>query len=110
VTETKKIVETQKSPEPSTEKSPEKGNAEVPAKRNLTILKRSLQTEVSSTNPPNTSGQKSVVDKSELLSQSRAPTPFSLEGELAKVKIPIPLSELMSKDAYRFTGDQSTEH
>jgi ribonuclease HI len=41
------------------------------------------------------------VDKSELLSQSRAPTPFSLEGELAKVKIPIPLSELLSKDAYR---------
>jgi hypothetical protein len=42
-----------------------------------------------------------MVDKLELQSQSRAPTPFSLEGELAKVKIPIPLSELMSKDAYR---------
>jgi len=41
-----------------------------------------------------------VVDKSELLSQSRAPTPFSLEGELSKVKIPIPLSKLLSKDAY----------
>ena len=35
-----------------------------------------------------------------MLSQSRTPTPFSLEGELAKVKIPIPLSELMKKDAY----------
>jgi hypothetical protein len=97
----KKIVETQKSPEPSTEKSHEKGNAKVPTKRNLTILKRSSQSEVSSVNPPNTSGQNIVVDKSELLSQSRAPTPFSLEGELAKVKIPIPLSELLSKDAYR---------
>jgi len=42
-----------------------------------------------------------MVDKLELQSQSKAPTPFSLEGELAKVKIPIPLSELMSKDAYR---------
>jgi hypothetical protein len=42
-----------------------------------------------------------MVDKSELLSQNRSPTPFSLEGELAKVKIPILLSELMSKDAYR---------
>jgi hypothetical protein len=41
-----------------------------------------------------------VVDKPKLMSQSRAPTPFSLEGELAKVKIPIPLSELMNKDAY----------
>jgi hypothetical protein len=42
-----------------------------------------------------------VVDKSELMSQSKEPTPFSLEGELAKVKIPIPLSKLLRKDAYR---------
>jgi hypothetical protein len=34
------------------------------------------------------------------MSQSRSHTPFSLEGELAKVKIPIPLSKLMNKDAY----------
>jgi hypothetical protein len=101
VIEMKKIVETQKASEPSAEKSPKKGNAEVLAKRNLTILKISSQSEVSSINPPNTSGQKIVVDKSELLSQSRAPTPFSLEGELSKVKIPIPLSELLIKDAYR---------
>jgi hypothetical protein len=101
VIEMKKIVKTQKSLEPSAKKSPEKGNAEVPAKRNITILKRSSQTEVSSTNPQNTSGLKSVVDKSELLSQSRAPTPFNLEGELAKVKIPIPLFELMRKNSYR---------
>jgi hypothetical protein len=60
-----------------------------------------MQTEVSSTNRPSTSAQKTMVDRPELLSQSRAPTPFSLEGELAKVKIPIPLSELMSKNAYR---------
>jgi hypothetical protein len=97
----KKIVETKKAPEPSIEKIPEKGNVEVLAKGNLTILKISSQTEVSSTNPPNTSAQKIMVDKSELLSQSRPPTPFSLKGELAKVKIPIPLSKLMSKDAYR---------
>jgi hypothetical protein len=36
-----------------------------------------------------------------LISQGRAPTPFSLEGELAKIKIPIPLTELMNKDGYR---------
>jgi hypothetical protein len=100
VTETKKIVETQKSPEISVEKSPEKGNDEVPAKWNLTILKRSSQSEVSSINPQNTSGQKIVVDKLELLSQSRVPTPFILEEELTKVKIPIPLSELLSTDTY----------
>jgi hypothetical protein len=101
VTETKKIVETKKAPDPSTKKIPEKGNDETPAKRNPTILQRSTQTEVSSTNRPSTSAQKTMVDRSELLSQNRAPTPFRLEGELAKVKIPIPLSELMRKDAYR---------
>ena len=101
MTKTKKIVETKKSLELSIERIPEKGNSEAPAKRNLTILQISTQTELSSTNPPNTFAQKTMVDKSELLSQSRAPTPFSLEGELAKVKIPIPLSELLSKDAYR---------
>jgi len=42
-----------------------------------------------------------VVDKLELMSQSRTRTPFNLEGELAKVKISIPLFELMNKDAYR---------
>jgi len=47
VTETKKTVETQKSPEPSTKKSPEKGDDEVPTKRNLTIMKRSSQSDVS---------------------------------------------------------------
>ena len=93
----KKIVETKRASEPSTKKIPEKGNAEVPTKRNFTILKISSQTEVSSTNSPNTSAQKTMVDKLELQSQRRTPTPFSLEGELAKVKIPIPLFELMSK-------------
>jgi hypothetical protein len=47
------------------------------------------------------SAQKTMVDRLEWLSQSRAPPPFSLEGELAKVKILFPLSELMSKDSYR---------
>jgi hypothetical protein len=98
--ETKKVVETKNASKPSTEKIPEKSTTEVPTKRNITILKRSLQPEVSSINQPSTSGQKTVVDKPELMSQSRVPTPFSLEGELAKVKIPIPLSELMNKDTY----------
>jgi hypothetical protein len=98
--ETKKVIKNKKTSEPSTEKILEKSTAEVPVKKNLTILKRLSQPEVSPVNPPSTSGQKSVVDKLELMSQGRAPTPFSLEGELTKVKIPIPLSELMNKDVY----------
>jgi hypothetical protein len=101
VTETKKMVKTKKTFEPSTKKILEKGNAEPLEKIGPTILQRSMQTEVSSTNQPSTSAQKTMVDRTELLSQSRAPIPFNLEGELAKVKIPIPLSDLMSKDAYR---------
>jgi hypothetical protein len=109
-TETKKEVETKKTSEPSAEKSPEKStaekspeksNANAPVKKNLTILKRPSQPEVSPINPPSTSEQKNMVDKPELMSQGRAPTPFSLEGELAKIKIPIPLTELMNKDGYR---------
>jgi hypothetical protein len=98
--ETKKVFKTKKSSEPSAEKIHEKSNAKVPTKRNLAILKRSSQPEDSSINQPSTSGQKNVVDKPELMSQSRAPTPFNLEEELAKVKIPVPLSKLMKKDAY----------
>jgi hypothetical protein len=60
-----------------------------------------MQTEVSSTNRPSTFAQKTMVDKLELLSQRKESTLFSLTGELANVKIPIPLYELMSKDAYR---------
>jgi hypothetical protein len=101
VTEMKKTIETKKTSEPPTKKIPEKGNVEPPKNGNPTILQRPTQTEVSSTNQPKTSTQKAMVDRSELLSQSRTSTPFNLQGELAKVKIPIPLSELMSKNAYR---------
>jgi hypothetical protein len=78
--ETKKVVETKKASEPSAEKIPEKSTAEVPVKKNLTILKRSSQPEVSSINPPSTSGQKNVVDKPELMSQSRALHLSALKG------------------------------
>jgi hypothetical protein len=64
VTETKKTFQTKKAPKPSTKKILEKGNAETPLKRNPTILQRSTQTDVSSTNRPNTSTQKPMVDRS----------------------------------------------
>ena len=97
----KKVTEIKKASEPSVEKIPKKSTTEASVKKNLTILKRSSLLEVSPINPPSTSEQKNMVDKPELMSQGRAPTPFSLEGELAKIKIPIPLSELMNKNFYR---------
>jgi hypothetical protein len=98
--ETKKVVETKKASEPSAENIPEKITTDPPMKKNLTILKRQPQPEVSPINPPSSSGHKDLVDKPELMSQGRAPAPFILEGELAKVKIPIPLSKLMNKEGY----------
>jgi hypothetical protein len=65
VIETKKVVETKKNSEPSvekipeksaTEKIPEKGTAEASEKKNLTILKRLSQPEVSPINLPCTYG------------------------------------------------------
>jgi hypothetical protein len=41
-----------------------------------------------------------VAEKSDFHSQNRTPTTFSLESELDKLKTPIPLSELMNKNAY----------
>jgi hypothetical protein len=115
VIETKKVVETKKTPEPSVEKTsektasekttaekiPEKSKADTPVKKNITILKRPSQPEFSPVNPMSTSEPKNIVDKPELISQGKAPTPFSREGELAKMKIPIPLTELMNRDGYR---------
>jgi hypothetical protein len=70
-------------------------------KKNITILKRPSQPDASHVNPPSISEPKNMADKSELMSQGRALTPFSLEGELAKIKIPIPLIELMNSGGYR---------
>ena len=101
-TETRKVTETEKTPENTTaEKSSEKSKANTPVKKNITILKRPAHPEVSPINPPSTSEQKNMVDQPESMSQARAPAPFSLEGELAKIKIPIPLTELMNRGGYR---------
>jgi hypothetical protein len=100
-TETREIVETKKTSETSPKKVPERNNVESPAKRNPKILQRSNQTEVSSTSQPSASAHRTLMDKPEVQSLSKASTTFSLEGELAKLKIPIPLSEMMRKNAYR---------
>jgi hypothetical protein len=70
-------------------------------KKNITILKIPSQPDASHVNLPSTSELKNLADKSEVMSQGRTLTPFSLEGELAKIKIPIPLTELMNRSGYR---------
>jgi hypothetical protein len=100
-TETKRIVETKKTSETSPKKVPKRNNVESPAKRTPKILQRENQTEVSSTSQPSAPAHRTPMDKPEVQSLRKASTTFSLEGELAKLKIPIPLSELMRKNAYR---------
>jgi hypothetical protein len=101
MTETQKLTETEKTPENTTaEKSSEKSKDDIPVKKNITILKRPAHPEVSPINPPSTSERKNMVDQLESMSQARAPAPFSLEGELAKIKIPIALTELMNRGGY----------
>jgi hypothetical protein len=101
-TETQKVAEDEKNLEKTTaEKSPEKGRTDAPVKKNITILKRPAQPEVSHANLPSNSDQRNMGDQPEPTSQTRTPAPFSLEAELAKIKIPVPLTELIRRGGYR---------
>jgi hypothetical protein len=97
----KKAVETKKASENPPKKVPGRNNVESPTQKTPEILKRESQTEVSSTIQTSAPGHRAPTDKLEVQTLSKASAPFSLEGELAKLKIPIPLSELMNKNAYR---------
>jgi hypothetical protein len=101
VVESKKVVEAKKTSYTTPKKVPEMKNSETLPKRTPESSPRTTQTEVASTSQPSTTAQKIVTDKSKLQSQSRTSTTFSLESELAKLKIPIPLTKLMNINAYR---------
>jgi hypothetical protein len=99
--QTKKAAETKKTSDISPKKGSEKKNAKTLARKISETLPRPDQTQVASTSRPSISTQKTVVEKPDSQSQSRTPTTLSLEGELAKLKFPIPLTELMNKNTYR---------
>ena len=99
--EAPKIAMTQKTPEKTPAgKSTEKGKIEAPVKKSVTILKRPAQSEVSPVSLPSTSDRREM-DLPEITTQARISAPFSLEAELAKIKIPVPLTELISRGGYR---------
>jgi hypothetical protein len=102
--ETKKIAETKRTSENPPKKLLERNNVESSTPRSPKIIQRENQTEVSSisqTSQPRASGYRVPTDKPEVQTLSKVSTAFILEGELAKLKIPIPLSELMNENAYR---------
>jgi hypothetical protein len=89
---TKKASDFKKTSDTPAKKVPEKKNSEVPTKRTSDSVPKTTQTDVPSTSQPKDTTQKNVVEKSDLPNQNKTPTSFSLESELAKLKIPIPLS------------------
>jgi hypothetical protein len=99
--ETKKSTEAKKTSNVPPKKVPEKNKVKSSTKKNTETSQRSDQTEVASTSQPSASAQRTVTDKLEVQSQTKTTTSFILEGELSKLKIHIPLSELMRKNAYR---------
>jgi hypothetical protein len=67
-------------------------------------MQRENQTKVSSISQkikPRESSYRVPIDKLEVQTLRKFSNAFSLEGELAKLKIPILLSELMRKNSYR---------
>jgi hypothetical protein len=97
----KKATETKKTSENLPKKIPEQNDVESLTQKTLEILKRKIQTEVSSTIQIGSPIHRVSIDKSEVQSLNKTIVPFILEGELAKLKIPIPLSEMMNKNTYR---------
>jgi hypothetical protein len=96
----KKYFETKKTFDTVPKKVPKKKKLEAPTKKFADSIPRTTQIEVASTNQPTTNAQKNVTDKSYFQSQIRNFTTFNLESELAKMKIHIPLTELMNTNAY----------
>jgi hypothetical protein len=101
---TKKAPDFRKTANTPTKKvydSPPKKNSEVPTKRTSDFVSKIAQTDVPSTSQPKDTSQKNVVEKSYFSNQNKTQTSFNLESQLEKLKIPIPLIELMNKNAYR---------
>ena len=97
----KKVVETKKTSENLPKKTPEWNDIESLLQKPPEILKRTSRIEVSSTIQIGALVHRVSINKSEVHSLNKTIVPFNLEGELAKLKILIPLSELMNKNAYR---------
>jgi hypothetical protein len=92
---TKKDYEFRKTVDTPTNKVPDipsKKNSEVPTKRTSDFFSKTTQTNFPSTIQPKDTSQKNVFKKSYFPNQNKTQTSFNLESELAKLKIPIPLT------------------
>jgi len=81
--------------------NPPKKNSEAQTKRVYESVSKTDQTDIPSTIWRRNTSQKNVVEKTDPPNQNKTPGSFSLESELEKLKIPIPLTKLMNKNSYR---------
>lgn len=90
-------------------KTPTKKNVDILTRKNLDVpiqkkpdtTSKSIQTNDPSTNQPRDISLNYLVDRKEASNLNKAQTSFNIENELAKLRIPIPLTKLMNKTAYR---------
>eukprot|EP00253_Pinus_taeda_P004133 PITA_04133 len=96
----RKVLDTPKKPV----ETPAKKNVEILTQKNLDVIipkkpdtaSKTIQTNDPSTNQPRYIPQRDGADKLEAINSNKTQTSFNIENELAKLKIPIPFTELMS--------------
>jgi hypothetical protein len=79
---------------------PPKKRTKVPSIKTSTIVSKTTQIDIPSTSQPKYTSQKEFGEKKYVPSPNKSQTSFKFENELSKLKIPIPLMELMNKNSY----------
>ena len=74
---------------------------ESPAKRTFYISSKTVKTDVPTTSQQTKPATNVAAEKYDFSNPIKSQTPFSIENELAKLKISIPLTELINKNVYR---------
>lgn len=82
--------------------SSEKKNTENVTKKTIDVSTKTTQTDIPSTSQQAGPVTKVVVERDDLSNLLKIQTPFNIENELAKLKIYIPLIELINKNMYRY--------
>lgn len=78
-----------------------KKKVEIPVRKVAKNILKTTQTDVPTTSEKKRAYQKKIIEQVELSNLSMNPTSFNIENELEKLKILIPLTELMNKNMYR---------
>ena len=78
-----------------------KKKVEIPVKKVVDNASKTTQIDVPTTSQQKEPMTKQITEQFELPNSIKIQTSFNIENELEKLKIPIPLIELMRKNMYR---------